>query len=81
MRWRPAHPWFGPKRYGFGWRPISREGWLVSLAYLVLIGVVCALGAYHVLRGGPIAALVAILSVGLLIVCALTGGVPRRTGH
>lgn len=37
MRWRPAHPWFGPKRFGRGWRPISREGWIVAAVYLASV--------------------------------------------
>jgi hypothetical protein len=29
-------PWFGPKRYfGWGWTPISWQGWLVSALFLV----------------------------------------------
>jgi len=26
--------WFRSKRYGWGWTPASKEGWLVTLAFL-----------------------------------------------
>lgn len=29
--------WFKRKRYGYGWTPSSKEGWLLILAYLVII--------------------------------------------
>jgi len=27
-------PWFGPKYLGWGWRPITWEGWLSTLAFI-----------------------------------------------
>jgi ABC-2 type transport system ATP-binding protein len=32
-----AKPWFRRRRVGFGWRPASREGWLVSLLAAALV--------------------------------------------
>jgi hypothetical protein len=29
--------WFKAKRYGFGWTPCAWEGWLVIVAYLLLV--------------------------------------------
>jgi hypothetical protein len=29
--------WFKRKWFGWGWRPSSWEGWLVTLAYLILV--------------------------------------------
>lgn len=29
--------WFVAKRYGWGWVPITWQGWLVTLAYIVFI--------------------------------------------
>jgi uncharacterized membrane protein HdeD (DUF308 family) len=29
--------WFKRKRYGYGWTPSSKEGWLLILAYLVVV--------------------------------------------
>jgi hypothetical protein len=30
-------PWFGPKRIGFGLRPQTWQGWLVTLAIVVAV--------------------------------------------
>ena len=27
--------WFGPKRYGWGWSPVTWEGWVATLAVVV----------------------------------------------
>lgn len=35
-------PWFGRKRYGWGLRPVSWQGWLLTIVY---IAIVVALGA------------------------------------
>ncbi len=37
MKQTAKKPWFGPKRWGWGWRPISWQGWLVVLAYIAVI--------------------------------------------
>lgn len=29
--------WFAAKRYGYGWYPITKEGWLVVLGFIVLV--------------------------------------------
>ena len=30
-------PWFGKRYLGWGWRPVSIEGWLVTLAFIAII--------------------------------------------
>ena len=30
-------PWFGRKRFGWGLRPISWQGWLLTIAYVVIV--------------------------------------------
>jgi len=66
-------PWFGPKRYvGWGWRPCSWQGWLVTVAFLA--GVVAAGVTLHLWWTVP-------LVVAYLVVVVLTGdppGPPRR---
>ncbi len=70
-------PWFGPKRFGWGWRPVSRAGWVVSLGYLaLLLGVLLLSARVFPDRPGLTAALVAGLSVALVVVAALTGAPP-----
>lgn len=44
----PRKAWFGPKAYGYGYSPITWEGWLATAALVVVI----LLGATVV---GPIA--------------------------
>ena len=64
------HPWFGPKKYiGWGWRPISWEGWAVTGVWLL------ALFAAHLWLGPTVAfTTVAIgLVILLLAICWLTG--------
>lgn len=29
--------WFKRRRYGFGWTPVTTEGWAVVVAYLVIV--------------------------------------------
>jgi CubicO group peptidase (beta-lactamase class C family) len=30
-------PWFGRKRFGWGLRPISWQGWSLTIAYVVIV--------------------------------------------
>lgn len=30
-------PWFGPKRHGWGYTPVSWPGWLVTAAYAACV--------------------------------------------
>ena len=64
--------WFGPKRtLGWGWTPVSWEGWLSIGLFLILIPVSVALWPGI---GGGIA--VAVLVGALLVVTLLTGDPP-----
>ena len=67
-----AKPWFGPKRYlGWGWTPVSWEGW-------VAIGIFCVLLLAVVILWQGVASVigVTVLVVALLGVCLLTGDPP-----
>ncbi len=36
-------PWFGPKDYaGWGWRPVTWQGWLVTAAFIAVVGTAAA---------------------------------------
>ena len=37
MRWHPTAPWFDPKIFGWGWRPITWQGWLITLILVILL--------------------------------------------
>ena len=66
------HPWFGPKRIGWGWRPVSWEGWLATF---VSVGVVIA--ASIAFAGTAIPFFVGAAAVAaLVVVCLLTGTRP-----
>ncbi len=76
--------WFRARRYGWGWTPVSIEGWLVVAAFLVALGLVTTVFVYQVRHGAnPGAATlwflvaIAILSGVLIAVCWATGERPR----
>lgn len=65
-------PWFGPKQtLGWGWTPVSWEGWTTIGVFLVLLlpTVIMLQGAIHVVA-------VTVLLGALLVVCLLTGDPP-----
>jgi hypothetical protein len=66
------HPWFGPKRFGWGWRPVSWEGWLATfLCVTIVIAVNVTLGRTPTAAYASLAAVAA-----LLVVCIFTGTPP-----
>lgn len=36
-------PWFGPKRFGWGIRPQTWQGWAIVLAFVVIVTLVLVL--------------------------------------
>jgi hypothetical protein len=66
--------WFGPKKWGWGWRPVTWQGWLVVLVYVALI----ALLARDVknLDQTTFFIILALATIILIIVAYLTGGKP-----
>jgi len=77
----PEGYWFKRKLYGWGWTPVTREGWFVTLLIIVAI-----LGnAIRFEHGGYSAADVlpqvviptALLVVLLIVICYKTGEPPR----
>jgi hypothetical protein len=36
------HPWFGPKEFGWGWRPVSWQGWLATGVFVAVVGAAVA---------------------------------------
>jgi hypothetical protein len=67
------HPWFGPKNgMGWGWTPVSWEGWLVTALCLAVF-----FGAYFVFGRAPMTTYVMLGSVAALIIaCLLAGTAP-----
>lgn len=74
-------PWFGPKRsFGWGWTPISWQGWAVTGLYLItILGGVEYVAVYR--HDVLMAMFVAVVSTAvLLIVIRLTGTEPGGPG-
>lgn len=72
--------WFKRRRYGYGWFPVTWQGWLsVGIAVLLIAGAVMSLLVLPrgpLVLGGYIAA-VALIVVGILIVGAKKGPKPK----
>ena len=63
-------PWFGRKRFGWGLRPISWQGWVLTIAY---VAIAVALGATLASSQGLLLATVlAIVTALVLLVVYLT---------
>ena len=66
-----AKLWFKAKRYGWGWTPVTIEGWLVIAGFVVLL-VVGVLVLSHEVRAGADRS-VAILLFGLWVALLIGG--------
>ena len=62
--------WFGPRRGGWGWDPVSWEGWASLLGWALV-----SIGATRFFGGDPWIAVV-LLVVGLVGTCVLKGTPP-----
>ncbi len=40
----PRRPWFGPHKVGFGWGPVTWQGYAVTIAVAVGLPIVVAIG-------------------------------------
>ena len=76
--------WFQARRYGWGWKPVTVEGWLVVVVYLAVLGAITGVFLYQLRHGADPrrAAFYFVLAVatlaGLLIAIGwLTGERPR----
>jgi hypothetical protein len=69
--------WFPAKRYGWGWGlPSVWQGWAVLIGYVVLV--LGGVPFIHATKGGVVyIPYVAVLTVGLIAICWLTGEPPR----
>jgi hydrogenase/urease accessory protein HupE len=72
--------WFKRKRYGWGWYPVSWQGWLVTALYA---GIIIALG-FTVDEASPVREQIftfflpfAVVTVALIRVCYAKGEKPR----
>ncbi|MGI8858518.1 MAG: hypothetical protein ACR2JW_22490 [Thermomicrobiales bacterium] len=76
MKWQPTNRWFGPKILGWGWRPLTWQGWLISVILIaLLIGVRIGVG-----KSALAFALMLVIIFIFALVALITGGRPGRTG-
>ena len=38
VSFRSGKPWFAPKRYGYGAAPVTWEGWIATMVFIVAFG-------------------------------------------
>lgn len=76
----PKHLWFKRKVYGWGWVPITWEGWLVVALYIILV-VLFSLTIDETSRSSEImftfALPVALLTITLIRICYKKGEKPK----
>ena len=64
--------WFEPKRIGWGWRPVSWQGWLITVVFAAVVIAACV-----AFGGTPTTFYVSVAAVAaLVLVCLLTGTGP-----
>ena len=59
-------PWFGPRRFGYGYAPQTWQGYLISAAAIVatvLLGTLTKRGSLHFLAAAPIIVLLVVIAV------------------
>jgi len=68
-------PWFGSKQWnGWGWRPVSWEGWLITLLVVGLLA-----GDIALVRDTTASVVVGlVILAGFVLLTVLTGDLPRR---
>ena len=72
--------WFKRKRYGFGWTPATKEGWIVISIYLALV-----FGGSALLTSNPkdlagaaaFTAFMVVATIGLIIITYIKGPHPK----
>jgi hypothetical protein len=65
-------PWFGPKRIGWGFRPVTWQGWSLIVVLVALFTV----ARYALHTNAEFVLAVVMLLVGFYVVAAVTGGRP-----
>ncbi len=84
LRDNPKGYWFKNKIYGWGWTPVTWQGWVVILAYIASVIALVSMseeaipgnpdsGSNFLVLGGPII----VLTLLLIFICYKTGEKPR----
>jgi len=72
--------WFRARSYGWRWTPVTVEGWLVMLAFLVAVGIVTAVFLYQVRHGADPGRSTLLFMLGIAILTGLLVAVAWLTG-
>jgi hypothetical protein len=79
-----THLWFKTRAFGWGWTPVSVEGWVVTIAFLLLVFAGTGVFIYELRAGADVRtanllllAWIGFLVVLLIVICWLTGERPR----
>lgn len=83
IRDNPEGYWFKRRLYGWGWVPATWQGWLITLAFIVIL---ISYGFYFASMGNPTErdlaiffVTIAISIIVLILVCYKTGEKPQWT--
>lgn len=66
-------PWFGKRRIGWGWTPITWQGWIITL---ILILIILVDAKYLAQTPVLLIIVLVIATIGFIIIALLTGGKP-----
>jgi len=76
--------WFRAKRYGWGWTPVTIQGWLVIMAFIAATLIDTIVFMHRVQSGADIRSALSIfllslafLTAALITICCKTGERPR----
>jgi hypothetical protein len=72
MKCLTKKPWFWPKYFGWGCRPITWQGWLSTGIFLITLLILARSTNYDVFHSWLIAPII----LGYCVLCYLTGGSP-----
>ena len=75
---RPRY-WFVRKRFGYGWRPLTWQGWLITISYLIAI-ILISMNYQESITVGNVTeyyVVLALLMLSLIAICVATGEKPK----
>ena len=68
--------WFRARKYGYGWTPVTREGWFVTVVFIVLL----LFAGFRVEQTGDVVSFITFLTISIAVFFTIaykTGERPR----